>query len=169
MIFRVYTPTSFSACGKPTLHQQHNYLFSHTFCPAIHVCVTSPSSFKTTRSALRPASSFPLVSSPIISATFSVTQRTASATLHPLHFIRFCMHSCRLAHPPTSVSVPAIVTRDPVFCCSCGICACPGCTPSSRPASSMLSVMTMHFSGLARKSIVATEGCRWLPSGMMLK
>lgn len=144
------------------------YSRSYTLTPLNHVCRTSPSSFRTTKSASRPTSSFPLPVSPIISATFSVTHLTASANVQPLHLFRFRTHSSKPIQLPINVSVPSIMTTLPFFRCACGICACPGCTPSGSPASSIESVMRTHLSGFARYAVVSVAGCRWMPSAMTL-
>ena len=154
----------------PTVHvllQECFYELDHTLLPRIQVSRTWPSSSRTAKSAFRPGSNFPLLFSPIMSATFSVTHRTASARLHPVNATALRTHSSSVVQLPISVSVPSIVTLLPCLSCRCGICPCPGCTPSCNPASSMLSVMKTHFPGSVRKQSATTEGCRCIPSGMM--
>ena len=82
---------SYRSCSLDLCHMAiaNVHFFSQTFFPATHVWRISPSSLRMTRSARRPASSLPRVLSPIISATFSVTHLTASATPQPLQRIMF--------------------------------------------------------------------------------
>lgn len=96
------------------------------FFPKIQVSFTTPSSSSTTKSPLRPTSSFPLSFNPKASPTFSVTHLTASWTGISAQAIKFLTHSSSPIQVPINVFVFSIVTLFPSLSWLKGICACPG-------------------------------------------
>lgn len=93
-----------------TLYWHDDVASLQTNSPAIQVCLTLPSRSRTRKSARRPASILPRVSSLISIATFSVTHRTACGKVRPAETTIFLTHYGRVIQLPINVSTSPLLT-----------------------------------------------------------